>query len=265
MPRDSAGVMSLPPSTWATSGQTINVNQHNPAMREIEQALTDSLPRNGSAGMTGNLPMAGNRITGLGAPVQPDDAVSLVFAEGLTPTGMIVDFAGDNAPDGWAMCFGQEFNRTTHAALFAVIGTKFGAGNGTTTFNLPDYRGRVGVGKDNMGGTSAGRMSFFGALANTIGAVFGSASHVLTVGQLAKHGHSGSALWGGDHTHTVNGPASSEGASGVHPVTRYGTALSGTSTAGGHTHTLSIHDSGNNEAHTNTQPSIVINKIIRVK
>lgn len=265
MPRDSAGVMSLPPSTWATSGQTIAVNQHNPPMREIEQALTDSLPRNGAAGMTGNLPMAGNRITGLGAPVNPDDAVSLSYASGITPIGVIADFAGDNAPAGWMLCFGQAVNRSTEADLFAVIGTKFGAGNGTTTFNLPDYRGRVGVGKDNMGGTSANRMSFFGALANTIGAAFGTDAHVLTEAQMPSHQHAGETNDGGNHYHDYPGPATGNNYGGSRPTGSGGNGFLQTLWAGIHRHIFATDWRGGNQPHTNTQPSIVINKIIRVK
>lgn len=121
-------------------------------MREIEQALTDSLPRNGSAGMTAPLNMGGNQLKNVGAPVDAGDAVSLGFVGRFAPIGVILDYAGDTAPENWAFCFGQEFNRVNDAELFAVLGTKFGAGNGTTTFNAPDYRGRVGVGRDNMGG-----------------------------------------------------------------------------------------------------------------
>lgn len=57
------------------------------------------------------------------------------------------------------MCFGQAVSRTTYAALFAAIGTAYGAGDGSTTFNVPDMRGRVAAGKDDMGGTAAGRLN----------------------------------------------------------------------------------------------------------
>ena len=56
--------------------------------------------------------------------------------------GEIIDYGGATAPAGWALCDGGELNRTTHADLFAVIGTTFGTGNGTDTFNVPDLCGR---------------------------------------------------------------------------------------------------------------------------
>lgn len=61
---------------------------------------------------------------------------------------MIVAFAGTTPPAGWALCDGQELGRATNPALFAALGTSWGAGNGSTTFNLPDLRGRFLRGVD---------------------------------------------------------------------------------------------------------------------
>lgn len=58
-----------------------------------------------------------------------------------TPPGMVVAYAGPNVPSGWLLCDGAYVSRTTYSALFAAIGTVYGAGDGTTTFNLPDYMG----------------------------------------------------------------------------------------------------------------------------
>lgn len=74
-------------------------------------------------------------------------------------TGTVLPFAGSAAPDGWILCYGQAVSRTAYANLFAVIGTTFGTGDGSTTFNLPDLRGRIAAGKDNMGGSAAGRLT----------------------------------------------------------------------------------------------------------
>lgn len=74
-------------------------------------------------------------------------------------TGTVLDFAGSTAPSGWALCYGQAVSRTTFANLFAKIGTTYGAGDGSTTFNLPDCRGRAVAGKDDMGGTASGRLN----------------------------------------------------------------------------------------------------------
>ncbi len=64
------------------------------------------------------------------------------------PTGTILPYAGTTAPTGFVLCQGQAISRTTYAKLFTICGTTYGIGNGTTTFNVPDMRGRVPVGCD---------------------------------------------------------------------------------------------------------------------
>lgn len=63
------------------------------------------------------------------------------------PVGVGMDYWGNTAPTGWLFADGSAISRTTYADLFAVMGVSFGAGDGSTTFNLPDKRGRVSVGK----------------------------------------------------------------------------------------------------------------------
>lgn len=75
---------------------------------------------------------------------------------GTLPIGVILPFSGTSIPAGWLFCYGQAVSRTTYSDLFAVIGVQYGVGNNTTTFNVPDLRGRVVAGRDNMGGTAAG-------------------------------------------------------------------------------------------------------------
>lgn len=69
--------------------------------------------------------------------------------ETVTPKGSVIQFAGSTAPSGWLLCDGTAVSRTTYADLFAIIGTTYGAGNGSSTFNLPNLKGRVAVGRDN--------------------------------------------------------------------------------------------------------------------
>lgn len=75
------------------------------------------------------------------------------------PVGAISAFGGTTAPDGWLFCYGQAISRTTYADLFTAIGTTYGTGDGSTTFNVPDIRGRVIAGQDDMGGSSANRLT----------------------------------------------------------------------------------------------------------
>ena len=84
---------------------------------------------------------------------------ALVVVPASVPPGTMVPFSGAAAPTDWLFCYGQAVSRATYAALFTAIGTTYGVGDGSTTFNLPDMRGRLAAGKDDMGGTAASRMS----------------------------------------------------------------------------------------------------------
>lgn len=90
---------------------------------------------------------------------------------GSVPEGSVIAYGGTTAPTGWLLCNGQTVSRSTYSALYAVIGTNFGSGDGSTTFHLPDFRGRFlrgvdsGAGNDpdfstrtamNAGGNTAG-------------------------------------------------------------------------------------------------------------
>lgn len=105
------------------------------------------------------------------------------------PTGAILPYGGSSAPSGWLSCDGTAINRITYATLFATIGTAFGVGDGSTTFNLPDLRGRFPLGKDDMNGTSANRVT--AAAADSIGGSGGVESVALTVAQMPAHNHGG--------------------------------------------------------------------------
>lgn len=89
------------------------------------------------------------------------------------PLGAIFEYAGATAPTKWLLCQGQAISRTTYADLFAVIGTRYGAGDGATTFNLPDKRSNVGVGLDS-------RDTKF----NTLGKKYGEKTHKLVYDEL---------------------------------------------------------------------------------
>jgi hypothetical protein len=87
-------------------------------------------------------------------------------------TGAIDGFAGTTAPAGSLLCYGQAVSRTDYVGLFTVIGTTYGTGDGSTTFNLPDLRGRVAAGKDDMGGSAANRLTLT-IVGTTLGATGG--------------------------------------------------------------------------------------------
>jgi len=93
----------------------------------------------------------------------------------LVPTGVILSYGGANAPTGWLLCDGRAISRTTFAGLFAVLSTSFGVGDGSTTFNLPDLRGRFPRYDDNMGNHGISGVTASGAASRDTGRVHGSA------------------------------------------------------------------------------------------
>jgi len=115
-------------------------------------------------------------------------------AGGFAP-GMTMPWSSGTVPSGWLLCDGAAVSRTTYAALFAVIGTDFGVGDGSTTFNLPDCRGRAIVGQD------AGQAEF-----DTIGETGGAKTHTLVAGEMPAHTHVQDAHnhTQDAHTHTQN-------------------------------------------------------------
>lgn len=100
---------------------------------------------------------------------------------GGVPTGTVSMFAGTTAPTGYLLCQGQAVSRTTYSALFSVIGTAYGTGDGSTTFNLPNLQGRFALGKNSSH-----------ALASTGGAE----TVTLTTSQIPAHTHGNKSLIG---------------------------------------------------------------------
>ena len=126
-----------------------------------------------------------------------------------TPIGGGMDYFGTVEPAKWLFRNGQAVSRATYAALFAVIGTTFGVGNGTTTFNVPDERGRVSAGDDTMGAKAAGRLtnSATGGCVGTIGDSGGEQAHTMTTLELVAHTHnlSGGTLIAGSQIPQTGG------------------------------------------------------------
>lgn len=188
------------------------------------------------------------------------------------PSGSIFDYAGAAAPTGYLLCYGQAVSRTTYADLFTAIGTVYGSGDGSTTFNVPDVRGRVGAGKDDMGGSAANRLTGLsgGVSGSTLGAVGGGQTHTLTTAQLASHTHTGTTASDGAHTHSLDDvPAQSNSIAGGFTAIETASSSNGTISGittdsnGAHTHTFTTASSGSGDAHNNVQPTIIFNKIIK--
>jgi len=196
--------------------------------------------------------MNNTKITALSPATAPDQAVRLdqVTSIGLPP-GSIIPFGGLSAPVGFLTCDGSAVSRTTFAALFSAIGAAWGAGDGSTTFNLPDLRRRTAVG---AGGTSSA------VLGNTVGNMGGEESHTLTIAEMPAHNH-GVNDPGHFHRPLTGGAFVTSGAGGGAEV--------GGGTSGAQINTtvdvtgITIQSNGGGGAHNNIQPSAVVNYIIK--
>ncbi len=190
----------------------------------------------------------------------------------FNPTGIISPYAGVSAPSGWLLCYGQAVSRATYATLFALIGSTYGSGDGSTTFNLPDLRGRVPAGQDDMGGTSANRLtnpaSTIGGIdGDVLGGTGGSETHTLTIAQLAVHNH-GVNDPGHAHSFTSTGDSNSiigNGGSGLNypggGTTWHYTNVTGSISWSGTG--VTTQNNGSGTAHNVVQPTVILNYIIK--
>lgn len=176
----------------------------------------------------------------------------------LMPTGAVLPYAGLTAPTSWLLCYGQAVSRTTYAALFALLSTTFGAGDGSTTFNLPDLRGRVVAGQDDMGGVSADRLTGLagGVNGDTFAATGGEEAHTNTVAEMPLHGHPTRVSQNSAGAQDATGGMMLDTANNANFVSYTGTP---TATAG-----QQIGGEGGGGAHNNVQPTIILNYIIKI-
>ena len=177
---------------------------------------------------------------------------------GAVPVGVVNPFAGATAPSGWLLCFGQDVSRTQYPVLFSTLSTTYGVGDGSTTFNIPDMRGRAVAGKDDMGGTAASRLTATVlSAANTLGATGGTQTHTLTYAQSGIPAH----------THPITNVKFT--GSGVHGHNSQAGFLSeAPDNAAGFAGTVQTANSDNGNAasaHPITQPTIVLNYIIKAQ
>lgn len=164
----------------------------------------------------------------------------------LTPPGMIAHFARETAPNGWLKANGAAVSRSTYANLFAAIGTRYGAGNGSSTFNLPDLRGYFHRSWDDGRGLDAGRA--FGSSQSSQNL---SHSHVMNPN--GTHTHSASTGAAGTHSHLVYGVDNDASIGNLNQdvvaeLQNPGTSLARwtrrTSDDGSHSHTVSVTSGG---------------------
>jgi microcystin-dependent protein len=246
--RDGNGITRLP---IGTAGQVLTVNS---------QTNTPEWSNSGSS----NPSFAGLADVDLGILSEGDIPVYNPTSEkwenrptfnfgDLVPIGTIVPFGGANPPTGWLLCHGQAVSRTTYAALWDILkkpsGETFvgiyGNGDGSTTFNLPDLRGRTAAGLDNMGGTSANRLVNV-VSGGTLGASGGVERHTLQVSEIPAHNHTAPGYYAPNFT---------SGAPDVPCF--YGRNWSGYQQNG-----IATNNTGGGQPHPNVQPTLVVNYIV---
>lgn len=149
--------------------------------------------------------------------------------ENRIKSGMTVMWPSSTVPAGYLECAGQLVSRTTYAALFAVIGTSFGAGDGSTTFNVPDMRGEFARGWDHGRGIDAGRV-----LGSWQDEAFKSHNHTGSTGTAGAHAHQYDKVGTGGSGQTSGGSSSYN-------------VQDNTASAGDHTHTVTINSNGGTE------------------
>jgi microcystin-dependent protein len=225
------------------------------------------LQRFSDGGASIDVPIAVDRTSGVVTMSQtPQVGVNPIYHAGnlpaalvpiAEPVGTIKIYAGSSDPSAYFMiCDGRAISRTTYAALFALVGTTYGIGDGSTTFNIPNTGERIVVGRTTTPNTLIPQYD-----ASIMGARFGEGLHVNTVGEMAVHNHT---ITDTGHTHTIGAASQFQFQAGGGGIAQSGSLTSGNSQTG-----IAINNAGGlagvTQGHNNVQPSIVFSHIIRVQ
>jgi microcystin-dependent protein len=223
-------------SNWVrTDPQGITQTAGDARYLQIATAASTYLALSGGT-LTGNLTLPGVPTTTNMAATKgyvDTQIAAIPGSSDQTPAGTVIWTARSTAPTGYLKANGAAISRTTYATLFSAIGTTYGAGDGSTTFNLPDLRGEFVRGWDDGRGIDSGR-------------VFGT----LQTDELKAHSHSGSISAVGDHAHSYDmavAAGDNDAQAGNTRQTQDATSGRSTGAAGAHTHSLTINSTGGTE------------------
>lgn len=190
------------------------------------------------------------------------------------PVGGLIPYTGTTSPNAnFVLPYGQCISRTTYATYFALVSTTFGVCDGTTTFGVPDLRGRAVAGIDNMGGSAASRLTatYFGSSGNTLGNTGGGESQTLTQAQLPNysltvtdpgHVHAGNFV-ATSGTGTGNVTYSTAAAGGSFGALIFGGSAQGLQTPSATTG-ITVASGGSGNPHPIVQPTMVLSYILRI-
>jgi microcystin-dependent protein len=168
----------------------------------------------------------------------------------LCPPGTVISYISSSTPAGWLLCDGSAYSRVEYLNLFKIIGTTYGAGDGTTTFNVPDLRGRTTIGF----GAGAG-------LTNRDMAVSGGAeTHTLTTAEMPSHNHD---ITDPGHTHSYVNNVNDQNTDNAFSTETAADSADLAQTTGTSTTGITINNTGGGGAHNNMQPFVVLNYLIK--
>tara|TARA_R100000008_G_C3584997_1_gene171517 strand:- start:1753 stop:2991 length:1239 start_codon:yes stop_codon:yes gene_type:complete len=250
--------------------------------RVTKLGVNKALPSgDGDADIGGDLTVDGN--TTIGSASSDTLTINATVSGNQNKSGIVGEikmYGGATAPTGWHICNGAEISRTTYATLFAVLGTTYGIGNGSSTFNLPDLRGRIPIGagtgigggaEDASGGSAPAGGDALSARA--LGQWGGNEKILLA--HMPEHKHDVAATTSGsdgnhshnytDPTHDANDPPEvgleEDGYGNTSDVVHInGRAVSG---AGTHGHTITVTEANKGSGSAHTPPILCINFIIK--
>ncbi len=249
-------------SPHATNGATVTLNVDGLGAKPLRSAPSVELPAGVLVQGTPYMALYNN-----------SDAAWYLHNFHVNPYAIMIgggiDYWGTTAPNSsFAFPYGQAISRTTYSALFNIIGTDHGVGDGSTTFNLPDKRGRVSAGKDDMGGSSANRLTNAddGLNGDTLGATGGGETQTLVTANLPPYTPSGTNTGGAA---TINSTQSANYQGGVNASA---TALINGPSGGTDTDSTAFTNptfTGNAQGGTSAafgvvQPTIICNYIMRI-
>jgi microcystin-dependent protein len=189
----------------------------------------------------------------------------------VVPVGGMVDYFGTSSPSSnFVLPYGQAISRTTYSVLFTLLGTTFGTGDGSTTFNVPDLRGRFVAGKDDMGGSAASRLSGASITvggATTLGGSGGGETKALITANLPAYTPSGSITASGSFSYNTSGVSYQSGASALFVLNEDGQPNNRGPQAKSASVSASFTGSaqgGTSTAFSVVPPTIIANKLLRI-
>ena len=214
---------------------------NNNSTRSASTAFVQTVAANLVASAPGTLDTLNELAAALGDdPNFATTVTNLVnsFAVSVVQPGTLIDFAGMSAPTGYLICDGSAVSRSTYSDLFTAIGTDWGSGNGSSTFNVPDLRRRVTAG---AGGT------MIDGPGTSVGNTGGEEQHDLSAAEMP------------DHTHVMSVTGHSDNNHQLQTNTRFATE----ERPGFGTGTRATGSTGGGDPHNNMQPTAIVNKIIK--